>query len=92
VTGNYFVQAVIANLKSYLTFSTTSTSLQRLVLLNGRVYHIPDTAFVLVVMRMQLTRLFYEFSIDRVLYFSFDGNSDGLGHPVTGYHPDPGLS
>jgi hypothetical protein len=43
-------------------------------------------------MRMELGGFLYELTIDRVLYFSFDRNSDGLCHLIAGYDTDPGLS
>jgi hypothetical protein len=41
---------------------------------------------------MELGRFLYELSIDRVLYFPFNSNRDGLIHLVTGNQPGSGLA
>src|SRR6476619_7573781 len=43
-------------------------------------------------MSMEPGRFFYELSIYRVFYFSFNCYSDSLIHPVAGYQPDPGFA
>jgi hypothetical protein len=44
-------------------------------------------ALILFIMSVEFGSLFYELTIDGVLYFSFNSNSDGLFHFVAGNNP-----
>ena len=52
-------------------------------------YHVADGALVLLIMGMEAGSLFYELTIDGVLYLSFDGDSDGLIHLIALHDADP---
>jgi hypothetical protein len=45
-------------------------------------------ALIFFIMSMEFGSLFYELTIDGVLYFPFYRNSNGLIHSVTGNHPN----
>src|SRR3546814_10972268 len=50
------------------------------------LYHITNAALIFIIMSMEFGSLFYELTIDRVLYFSFNSNSNGLFHFVACYN------
>ncbi len=56
------------------------------------LYNITDAALIFVVMSMELGSLLYELTIDRVLYFSFYRNSNGLSHLIAGNNTYPCFS